>query len=184
MTYRCARTLHFEIALCPCSLVYCSTTSSPGSSLFSFWQCYNDMGIPVSVLGIPIPKTLVIWASPVILPWRFGLELGLQGMPISLEFWEWGCPKCGDAHITVTAGKGKIFSFRKQKNPETRMHCSVLMVCLRKLVCALTKKIPKEFPTVFLDKRLCLAYVKHWSYHGRLNQTISRLISCLGAHQP
>ena len=145
MTYRCARTLHFEIALRPCSLVYCSTTSSPGSSLFSFWQCYNDMGIPASVLGIPIPKTLVIWASPVILPWRFGLEL--QGMPISLEFWERGCPKRGDAHITVTAAKGEIFSFREQKNSGTRMHCSVLMVCLRKLVCALIKKTT-EFPTV------------------------------------
>ena len=24
-------------------------------------------------------------------------------MPITLLFWEWGCPKRGDAHITVTA---------------------------------------------------------------------------------
>ena len=24
-------------------------------------------------------------------------------MPISLGFWEWGCPKREDAHITVTA---------------------------------------------------------------------------------
>ena len=23
-------------------------------------------------------------------------------MPISLGFWEWGCPKRGDAHVTVT----------------------------------------------------------------------------------
>ena len=23
-------------------------------------------------------------------------------MPTSLRFWEWGCPKRGDAHITVT----------------------------------------------------------------------------------
>ena len=31
-------------------------------------------------------------------------------MPISLGFWEWGCPKCGDAHITVTVvfAKGPI----------------------------------------------------------------------------
>ena len=35
-------------------------------------------------------------------PWRFGLGLGLQGMPVSLGFWEWGCPKCGDVHITVS----------------------------------------------------------------------------------
>ena len=25
-------------------------------------------------------------------------------MPISLGFWEWGCPKRGDARITVTQG--------------------------------------------------------------------------------
>ena len=24
-------------------------------------------------------------------------------MPISLGFWEWGCPKRGDAHIPITA---------------------------------------------------------------------------------
>ena len=41
--------------------------------------------------------------SLLILPLRFGLELGLglQGMSISLGFREWGCPKSGDAHITV-----------------------------------------------------------------------------------
>ena len=39
------------------------------------------------------------------LPYRFGLRLvlGLQGMPISLGFWEWGCPKRGNAHNIVTA---------------------------------------------------------------------------------
>ena len=69
-------------------------------------------------------------------------------MLISLGFWEWGCPKRGDAiNITVTAAKGEIFSFREQKNSGTRMHCFVLMVCLRKLVCALIKKTT-EFPTV------------------------------------
>ena len=50
-------------------------------------------------------------------------------------------------NITVTAAKGEIFSFREQKNSGTRMHCSVLMVCLRELVCALIKKTT-EFPTV------------------------------------
>ena len=35
-----------------------------------------------------------------LLPLLFGLGsgLGLQGMPRSLVFWEWGCPKRGDAH--------------------------------------------------------------------------------------
>ena len=52
-------------------------------------------------------------------------------MPISLRFGN------GDAHITVTAATGEILSFGKRKNPGTRMHCSVLMVCLRKSLCAL-----------------------------------------------
>ena len=34
----------------------------------------------------------------------FGLRLGLQGMPILVEFWEWGCPKRVDAHITLIRG--------------------------------------------------------------------------------
>ena len=52
-------------------------------------------------VGIPIPKTLVIWASPVtvILTLTQIAEV-IRGMPISLEFWESGCPKRGDAHIT------------------------------------------------------------------------------------
>ena len=29
-------------------------------------------------------------------------------MPISLGFWEWGCPKRGGAHITVTPGSKLI----------------------------------------------------------------------------
>ena len=49
-------------------------------------QCYghplsqnpSDMGIPFS--------------------YGLGLGIGLQRMPISLGFWEWGCPKPGDAH--------------------------------------------------------------------------------------
>ena len=66
-------------------------------------------------MGVPISKTLAIWASPSLLPQRFGLGLGLQGMSISLGFWEWGCPKCKDAHITVTAKrKPFVHSF---KNP-------------------------------------------------------------------
>ena len=43
------------------------------------------------------------------LPLLFGL--GLQGMLISLGFWEGGCPKQGDAHITVTALKKSGASF-------------------------------------------------------------------------
>ena len=47
------------------------------------------------------------------LPLLFGLGsvLGLQGMPISLGFWEGGCPKRGDAHITVTMLKKSGPSF-------------------------------------------------------------------------
>ena len=90
MTYRCARTVYFEIALCPYSFEYCSTTSSPRSSRFSLWRCYSDMGILASVLGIPIPKTLVIWASP---------------SHITLAFWVRVRVR-GDAHIIRVLGMG------------------------------------------------------------------------------
>ena len=62
-------------------------------------------------VGIPIPKTLVIWASPVtvILTLTQIAEV-IRGMPISLEFWESGCPKRGDAHITVTEGLSHFIS--------------------------------------------------------------------------
>ena len=50
-------------------------------------QCYSDM-------GIPIPKTLVIWAfSSHITLAIWVRDRVVQGMPISLGFWEWGCPK-------------------------------------------------------------------------------------------
>ena len=44
-------------------------------------QCYSDI-----MMGISIPKTLVIWASLSHIPWRFGLGLGFQGMPLSLSY--------------------------------------------------------------------------------------------------
>ena len=51
-------------------------------------------------MGIRIPKTLVMWASPfhiTLAIWvRVRVGLHAQGMPISLEFGN------GDAHITVT----------------------------------------------------------------------------------
>ena len=31
-------------------------------------------------------------------------------MPKTLGIWEWGCPKCGDAHITVTPGFSLVTS--------------------------------------------------------------------------
>ena len=53
---------------------------------FSF-RCHSDMGIPV------------FWASPFPKPWWYGYpvqpkpaEVIEKGMPISLGFWEWGCP--------------------------------------------------------------------------------------------
>ena len=54
-------------------------------------------GCCIEDVGIPIPKTLVIWASPVtvILTLTQIAEV-IRGMPISLEFWD------GDAYITVT----------------------------------------------------------------------------------
>ena len=62
-------------------------------------------------VGIPIPKTLVIWASPVTLILTL-TQIGevIRGMPISLEFWESRYPKRGDAHITVTEGLSHFIS--------------------------------------------------------------------------
>ena len=57
------------------------------------------------VLGIPIPKTLVIWAFPSHTTLAIWVRVKVKvytGMPTSLGFWEWGCPKRGDAHMTGT----------------------------------------------------------------------------------
>ena len=67
------------------------STSCPTSSRFPF-RCRNGIGIS-PVLGIPIPKTSVIWASPVtlILTLTQLAKVIWEGDPISLGFWEWGC---------------------------------------------------------------------------------------------
>ena len=49
--------------------------------------------------GIPIPKTLVIWVSPVTL--NQITKVIWEGDVYITKVWEWGCPKRGDAHITV-----------------------------------------------------------------------------------
>ena len=76
----------------------CSKKSWREHSALSLWnpgRCHSDM-------GIPIPKTLVIWASPVTL--TIIAKIRWDGdAHISLWFWEWGCPKRGDAHIPLTA---------------------------------------------------------------------------------
>ena len=54
-------------------------------------------------MGIPVPKTLLIWVSSVTLTLtQTPLRLYEKGMLISLGFWEWRSPKHGDVHITVT----------------------------------------------------------------------------------
>ena len=68
--------------------------------LFSRSRCYSD-------IGIPIPKTIVIWASPSHINLAIWVRLGLQGMPISLGVSGVGMPKTRgcpyDMHITVAA---------------------------------------------------------------------------------
>ena len=55
------------------------------------FQNPSDMGIPFSYYLSDLG-----WGG-------LGLKLKfIQGMPTSLGFWEWGCPKRGDAHITGT----------------------------------------------------------------------------------
>ena len=76
----------------------CSKKSWREPSALNLWnpgRCHSDV-------GIPIPKTLVIWASPVTL--TIIAKIRWDGdAHISLWFWEWGCPKRGDAHIPLTA---------------------------------------------------------------------------------
>ena len=63
---------------------------------YIFACSHNDMH-----MGIPIPKTLVTWASPVTLTLTLSpLRWCEKEMPISLGFWEWRRPKRGDAHVT------------------------------------------------------------------------------------
>ena len=67
------------------------SASCPRSSRFPTGRCRNDMDTS-RVLGIPIPKTPVIWASPV--------TLILILTQIAKVIWE------GDAHITRVFGVG------------------------------------------------------------------------------
>ena len=63
-------------------------------------------------MSIPIPKTLVIWASPSHIWVR--VRLGSQGMPISLGFWEWGCPYHCDRVLPLSEGNAlgkRLYSF-------------------------------------------------------------------------
>ena len=76
----------------------CSKKSWREASALNLW----NPGRSHSDMGIPIPKTLVIWASPVTL--TIIAKIRWDGdAHISLWFWEWGCPKRGDAHIPLTA---------------------------------------------------------------------------------
>ena len=62
-------------------------------------RCHNDM-------GIPIPKTLVILASP----------SRLQGMHMSVGFWEWGCPYYCDSTKGKDLGNGLVCAKEGRKD--------------------------------------------------------------------
>ena len=64
-----------------------------------FWgrSCIGDVAV---IWASPFPKPQWYRHPLLILPYQFGLGFGLA----SLGFWEWGCPKHWDAHITVTEG--------------------------------------------------------------------------------
>ena len=55
-------------------------------------------------MGIPIPKTQVIWASPfhITLPIWAGVRVRVTEDAQKNKVWKWGWPKGGDDHITVT----------------------------------------------------------------------------------
>jgi len=59
--------------------------------LFSRSRSYSD-------IGIPIPKAIVIWASPSHITSAIWVRVRVKGMPTSIGFREWGCPyHCGSA---------------------------------------------------------------------------------------
>ena len=53
-------------------------------------------------MGIPIPKTLVIRTSPSDITLAIWVRVSATGDTHITRVWEWGYPKRGDAHITVT----------------------------------------------------------------------------------
>lgn len=129
----------------------------------------------------------VIWASShsqnphwwyghprlLILPWRFelGLGLGLQGMPTSLRFWEWGYPKRGDAHITPTTAllpyqldkdlsSGWRYTSSEQLGSEEEVTCRLAYSRLhlshyRASHSAVRERISKYIPTSNNKVQLC-----------------------------
>ena len=52
--------------------------------------------------GIPIPKTLVIWASPSHISLTIWARVRVTGDAHITRVWRMGCPKRRDTHITVT----------------------------------------------------------------------------------
>jgi len=53
-------------------------------------------------MGIPIPKTLMIRASPSHITLAIWVRVRVTGDAHITRVWEWGCPNRKDAHITVT----------------------------------------------------------------------------------
>ena len=66
-------------------------------SMELFWRSCRGLWVKICPQNIPIMQCDTNPTK------THALGLGLQGMPISLGFWEWGCPKLGNAPITVTA---------------------------------------------------------------------------------
>ena len=76
------------------------------------YRCYSDMVIPA--FWHPQTRNPRNGHSLLILPLRFGLELGLglQGMSISLGFREWGCPY----HCRLSKSPSSDFIWRGTKD--------------------------------------------------------------------
>ena len=84
----------------------------------SLHRCYRD-------LGIPIPKTLVILASPSHIAsaiWVI-VRVRVTGDAHIIRVWEWGCTKRGDTHITVTPASSRFLSLHERCLP--RQHTAV-----------------------------------------------------------
>ena len=132
------------------------------------------------VLDIRIHKTLVMWTSPfriTLAIWvRVRVRARVTGDAHITKVWEWGCPyhcHCGD-------GRDPLFWKTKEPWDEDALFCSYGL--FEKVVVCTDNKPSASLRSV-MNNRLCYAHVKHWSFHSMLNQTISRLISDVGAYE-
>ena len=75
-------------------------------------------------MGIPVPKTLVIWASSshitLTIQVRVTVAVMVTGDAHITRVWKWGCPKRGNANTTVTPLLTVAFNLVPRSLPEDK----------------------------------------------------------------